>query len=201
MLDDLGFARRQIATVLPGGVARDRDPPCRSIAERKAKFLAAGHPVWSIDTKKKACLGTLYRNGKVYGQPAQKAFEHDFPSWAEGVIVPHGIDDLARHHGWLPVGLSRDTTALACDSLRLYWESDGQYDDPQASELWLVCDGGGSNSCRKHLCKHDLHAVVNEVGLPIRVAHYPAYCAKFHPLERRLFCHVTRACQGVLFDS
>jgi hypothetical protein len=33
------------------------------------------------------------------------------------------------------------------------------------------------------------------------VAHYPAYCSKFNPIERRLFCHVTRACQGVLFDS
>lgn len=201
MLDDLGFARRQIAKVLPGGVARDRDPQFRYIAELKVKFLAAGNPVLSIDTKKKEFLGTLYRNGKVYCQQAQKAFDHDFPSWAEGVIVPHGIYALARNHGWLHVGLSRDTTAFACDSLRLYWESDGQYDYPQASELLLLCDGGGSNSCRKHLFKQDLQAVVNEVGLPIRVAHYPAYCSKFNPIERRLFCHVTRACQGVLFDS
>ena len=33
------------------------------------------------------------------------------------------------------------------------------------------------------------------------MAHYPAYCSKFNPIERRLFSHVTRACQGVLFDS
>ena len=33
------------------------------------------------------------------------------------------------------------------------------------------------------------------------MAHYPAYCSKFNPIERRLFCHVTRACQGVWFDS
>ena len=37
--------------------------------------------------------------------------------------------------------------------------------------------------------------------MAIRVAHYPAYCSKFNPIERRLFSHVTRACQGVLFDS
>ena len=37
--------------------------------------------------------------------------------------------------------------------------------------------------------------------MPIRVAHYPAYCSKFNPIERRLFCHVTRACQGILFDT
>ena len=43
--------------------------------------------------------------------------------------------------------------------------------------------------------------LVNEMGLCIRVAHYPAYCSKYNPIERRLFSHVTRACQGVLFDS
>ena len=201
ILADLGLARRQIAKVLPGGETVDRDPQFQYIAKLKAQFLAAGNPVLSIDTKKKEFLGTLYRNGTVYCHQAQKAFDHDFPSWAEGVLVPHGIYDIARNHGWLHLGLSRDTTAFACDSLRLYWESDGQYDYPQASELLLLCDGGGSNSCRKHLFKQDLQAVVNELGMAIRVAHYPAYCSKFNPIERRLFCHVTRACQGVLFDS
>lgn len=201
VLDDLGFARRQIAKVLPGGEAPNRDAQFRYIAALKAQFLAAGKPVLSIDTKKKEFLGTLYRNGKVYCQQAQKAFDHDFPSWAEGVIVPHGIYDLARNHGWLHLGLSRDTTAFACDSLRLYWESDGQDAYPQASEILVLCDGGGSNSCHKHVFKQDLQALVNALGIAIRVAHYPAYCSKFNPIERRLFCHVTRACQGVLFDS
>lgn len=201
LLDNLGFARRQITKVLPGGDSADRDAQFRHIAELIQQFLAAGNPVLSIDTKKKEFLGRLYRKGKVYCQQAQQAFDHDFPSWAEGVIVPHGIYDLARNHGWLHLGLSRDTTAFACDSLRLYWESDGCHDYPQASEMLLLCDGGGSNSCRKHLFKQDLQALVNELGITIRVAHYPAYCSKFNPIERRLFSHVTRACQGVLFDS
>jgi len=126
MLSDLGFVRRQIATVLPGGATADRDPSFGSLAQRKAPYLAAGKPVLRIETKKKACLGTLYRHGKVYGQQAQKAFDHDLPSGAEGGIVPHGIDEVARHHGGLHVGLSRDPTALACDRLRVDWESDGQ---------------------------------------------------------------------------
>jgi hypothetical protein len=201
MLDHLGFARRHIAKVLPGGDSPDRDPQFRHIADLIQQFLAAGHPVLSIDTKKKEFLGTLYRDGKVYCQQAQQAFDHDFPSGAEGVIVPHGIYDLARNHGWLHVGLSRDTTAFACDSLRLYGQSDGRHQYPRASEILFLCDGGGSNSCRKHLFKQDLQALVNELGMTIRVAHYPAYCSKFNPIERRLFCHVTRACQGVLFDS
>ena len=201
ILDHLGFARRQIVKVLPGGESPDRDRQFRHIAELIQQFLAAGNPVLSIDTKKKEFLGTLYRNGKVYCHQAQLAFDHDFPSWAEGVIVPHGIYDLVRNHGWLHLGLSRDTTAFACDSLRLYWETDGQHQYPQTSEMLLLCDGGGSNSCRKHVFKQDLQALVNDLGITIRVAHYPAYCSKFNPIERRLFCHVTRACQGVLFDS
>ena len=201
LLDTLGLARRQMAKVLPGGDAPHRDAQFRHLAHLMQEFLEAGNPVLSIDTKKKEFLGTLYRDGKVYCQQALKAFDHDFPSLARGVIIPHGIYDLARNQGWIHVGLSRDTTAFACDSLRLFWHSDGRRLYPNASAILLLCDGGGSNSCHKHLFKEDLQDVVNDLTVPIRVAHYPAYCSKFNPIERRLFSHVTRACQGGLFDS
>jgi hypothetical protein len=201
ILDRLGFARRQMAKVLPGGDSPHRDAQFRHLAHLIQEFLEAGNPVLSIDTKKKEFLGTLYRDGKVYCQQALKAFDHDFPSLATGVIIPHGIYDLARNQGWMHLGLSRDTTEFTCDSLRLFWHSDGQRLYPKASAILLLCDGGGSNSCHKHLFKEDLQGVVNDLTVPIRVAHYPAYCSKFNPIERRLFSHVTRACQGVLFDS
>ena len=201
ILDTLGFARRQIAKVLPGGETLDRDPQFRHLAHLIQDFQQAGNPILSIDTKKKECLGTLYRDGKVYCQEALKAFDHDFASLAQGVIIPHGIYDLVLNRGWLHLGLSRDTTEFACDSLRLFWQRDGQHLYPHASAILLLCDGGGSNSYRKHLFKEDLQHLVNELRIPVRVAHYPAYCSKFNPIDRRLFCHVTRACQGVLFDS
>ena len=177
-----------------------REQFCHLAALMQA-FLEAGNPVLRIDTKKKEYLGTLYRDGEVYCQEALKAFDHDFPSLASGVIIPHGIYDLARNQGWIHLGLSRDTTQFACDSLRLFWHHDGQCLYPNASAILLLCDGGGSNSCHKHVFKEDLQGVVNDLAIPIRVAHYPAYCSKFNPIERRLFSHVTRACQGVLFDS
>ena len=201
ILDGLGVARRQRAKVLPGGDSPHRGAQFRHLAQVIQEFLAAGNPVLSIDTKKKEFLGTLYRDGKVYCQQARKAFDHDCPSLASGVIIPHGIYDLARNQGWIHVGLSRDTTEFACDSLRLFWHADGQRLYPKAAAILLLCDGGGSNSCHKHLFKEDLQGVVNDLAVPIRVAHYPAYCSKFNPIERRLFSHVTRACQGVLFDS
>jgi hypothetical protein len=33
------------------------------------------------------------------------------------------------------------------------------------------------------------------------VAHDPPYCSKYNPIEHRLFCHLSRACQGVIFTS
>ncbi len=201
ILDGLGLARRQMLKGLPGGDSPHRREQFHHLAHLIREFLEAGNPVLSIDTKKKECLGTLSRDGRVYCQQALKAFDHDFPSLATGVIIPHGIYDLARNQGWIHLGISRDTTAFACDSLRVFWHGDGQRLSPNASAILLLCDGGGSNSCHKHLFKEDLQGVVNDIAVPIRVAHYPAYCSKFNPIERRLFSHVTRACQGVLFDS
>jgi len=136
MLDGLGFARRQMAKVLPGGDSPHRDAQFRHIAHLIQEFLEADNPILSIDTKKKEFLGTLYRDGKVYCQQALKAFDHDFPRLASGVIIPHGIYDLARNQGWIHLGLSRDTTAFACESLRLFWSSDGRRLYPNASAIF-----------------------------------------------------------------
>ena len=201
MLARLGFARRQIAKVLPGGDSPHRREQFRHLAALMQAFLEAGNPVLSIDTKTKAYLGTCYRAGKVYCREALKAFDHDVPSLARGVIIAHGLYDLARNQGWMHLGLSRDTTPFACESVRLFWHHDGQRLDPHASAILLLCEGGGSNSCHKHVFKEDLPGVVNDLEVPIRVVHYPAYCSTCNPIERRLFSHVTRACQGVLFDS
>ena len=201
ILGTLDFGLRKIAKVVPGKESPDRDRQFLRIAELKDEFLAAGNPVISMDTKKKEFLGGLYRAGRIYTRQAIQAFDHDFPSWAEGVIIPHGFYDVARNEGYLHLGLSRDTSQFACDSFRLYWEQDGSRLYPNARELLLLCDGGGSNGCRTHIFKQDLQQTVNELGLPIRVAHYPAYCSKFNPIERRLFPHVGRACEGLLFDT
>jgi len=154
-----------------------------------------------MDTTKKADVGTLSRDGTVSCQQALKAFEHEVPSLAHGVIMPPGLDDLARNPGWMHLGLSRDTTAFAGESVRVFWPSDGRRLSPNASAIVLLCDGGGRNSGHKPLCKEDLQELVNDLKVPIRMAHSPAYGSKGHPIERRLCSHVTRACQGVLCDA
>ena len=71
----------------------------------------------------------------------------------------------------------------------------------RASSILLLCDGDGSNRASQHLFKEDLQRLVDRLGIEIRVAHYPPYCSKYNPIEHRLFPHVTRACQGVIFES
>ena len=200
-LRDHAIGKRKIIKVLAGGQTPDRNAQFEYIDGLREAYVQAGNPLFSIDSKKKEHLGHLYRNGRVYCQAPFEAFDHDFPSWGEGKIVPHGIFDLVRNHGHLNLGLSSDTSAFACDSFRWFWQRIGRYHYPHATSILWLCDAGGSNSCRQYLFKQDLQRLVNELGIEIRVAHYPTYCSKFNPIERRFFPHVTRACEGVLFND
>ena len=200
-LEEQNLSRRKIEKVLEGGRSPDRDRQFQRIAELKAEYSAAGNPVFSMDTKAKEHLGQLFRAGRVWTQKAFQAFDHDFPSWATGVVIPHGIYDLARNRGHINIGLSHDTGEFACASLRWYWNRIGQLCYPNATSILLLCDCGGSNSAMQYLFKQDLQGLVNDLGLGIRVAHYPSYCSKYNPIERRLFPHIARACQGMLFDT
>jgi hypothetical protein len=89
----------------------------------------------------------------------------------------------------------------ACDSIERWWQQHGRPQYPQASKLLLLCDGGGSNSASRYVFKEELQGLANRLGMDIRVAHYPPYCSKYNPIEHRLFPHVTRACQGVVFHT
>ena len=143
-------------------------------------------------------MDTLYRDGHLYTREELHTFDHDFPSLADGVIIPHSIYDLQLNTGYIQLGTSHDTTEFACDSLRHWWYTYGR---PTATSILVLCDGGGSNSSRYYIFKQDLQALADEIGVEIRIAHYPPYCSKYNPIEHRMFPHVTRACQGVIFTT
>ena len=65
----------------------------------------------------------------------------------------------------------------------------------------VLCDDGGSNSATMYLFKEDLQKLANQLGIEIRVAHYPPYCSKYNPIEHRLFPHLTRVRRGVIFQT
>ncbi len=200
-MEEQNLRLRKIIKVKAGGESPDRDAQFENIAQLIEQYQQAGNPYFSVDTKAKEFLGQLFRKGRIRCSQPFKALDHDFPSWADGVIIPHGLFDPARNRGHINIGLSHDTTEFACDSVKWYWNRIGCQAYPNADSILLLVDGGGSNSASKYIFKHDLQAIVNAIGVEVRVAHYPSYCSKYNPIERRFFPHVSRACTGMLFDT
>lgn len=126
-------------------------------------------------------IGQLYRDGQLYTTEPVEVFDHDWASLADGVAIPHGIYDLALNSGYIHIGTSHDTAAFACDCLRHWWQQYGRHQYPNATSILVLCDGGGSNSSRQYLFKQELQALVNELGIEIRMAHYPPYTSRVQP--------------------
>ena len=155
----------------------------------------------SIDTKKKELLGNFRREGETYTQKTVETLDHDFPSAGTGKLIPHGIFDLANNHASIHLNTSHDTSEMCCDSIALWWREHGLAAYPKAKRILILCDSGGSNSAQQYLFKEDLQRLANQVGLELRVAHYPSYCSKHNPIEHKVFPHITRACKGVIFHT
>ena len=128
-------------------------------------------------------------------------YDHDYPHLSEGKLIPHGIYDLKHNDAMINIGTSADTGEFACDSIKLWWNEVGCQRYENATSLLILVDSGGSNSYRHHIFKEELQSLVNDIGIEIRIAHYPPYASKWNPIEHRLFPHVTRAMAGVIFRS
>jgi hypothetical protein len=201
LLKQHGYARRQSQKKKSLKTHPQRDAQFQRITQLKEQYLERGQPVVSIDTKKKELLGNFYRRGKLYTRQTLEVLDHDFPSYSDGKVIPHGLYDIGLNKAHVNLGTSSDTTEFACDSVAHWWHHYGRHDHPGATQLLLLCDGGGSNPSNSSLFKQDLQGLANRIGLQIRVAHFPPYCSKHNPIEHRVFSHVTRACEGVVFTS
>jgi len=143
----------------------------------------------------------LFREGKIYTAETIEVLDHDFPSLSEGVAVPHAIYDIERNEAYVNMGTSRDTSEFTCDSISHWWNHYEKLHYPDASSILMLMDGGGSHSSRHYLFNQDLQAVANEIGIEIRIAHFPPYTSKWNPIEHRIFPHITRALQGVVLAT
>lgn len=201
MLKRHGYVKRKPLKNKAAGGHVNRNAQFERIAELRALYQAKGNPVISVDTKKKELIGNLSRNGKIYTTETIEVFDHDFPSLAEGVAIPHTIYDTVQNKAYVTIGTSRDTSEFACDSIRQWWNNYGCFLYFTATSILMLMDGGGSNSSRHYIFKQDLQALVDELGIDIRVAHYPPYTSKWNPIEHRVFPHITRALQGAVLTS
>ena len=163
--------------------------------------MSIGSPVISIDCKKKEKLGNFYRDGKCFCNRAVRVFDHDYEHLAEGKVIPHGIYDLQANKGYISIGGSSETADFIVDNLIWWWCEHGIHQYPDAKNLLLLCDAGGANSYRHHIFKHRLLEFAKQTGLSLIICHYPPYCSKWNPIEHRLFAHVHKAMEGVVFTG
>jgi hypothetical protein len=192
LLDDLGYALRANRKRFTGPPHPDRDRQFDYIRRQRQRFAILGYPVISVDSKKKELIGNFKNPGRRWGGVAEEVNAHDFPDDALGRAVPYGLYDVRGDRGHVYVGLSADTPAFAADAIARWWRDDGQRWYPEADELLILCDAGGSNSCRARLWKQQLQEkLADRWGLWVTVCHYPRGASKWNPIEHRLFSRVS----------
>jgi len=179
----------------------NRNEQFEKIAKLREEYSKSQNPILSVDTKKRELIGNLHRAGAVYSQEEQASCDHDYPTLAKGVAIPHGIYDVKKNTAHINIGTSHETSEFACDSLKKWWTEKGQIDYPNATSILILMDGGGSNSSRRYVFKEGLQNIANEIGVEIRIAHYPPYTSKWNLIEHRLFPHITRSMQGVMLKD
>src|SRR5207247_6508657 len=125
LLDLHDIGRRQAFKNLAMGQHKDRNAQFENIATLKARYLDSLDPLLSIDTKKRELMGLFYRDGQLFSEKTMRVWDHDFPSFAEGVVIPHGLYDLKRNRGYVNLGTSKDTSEFACDSIFQWSTAEG----------------------------------------------------------------------------
>jgi len=138
------YVKRKALKKKAAGGHVNRNAQFERIAELRALYTAAGNPVISVDSKKKEQIGNLFRDGKVYTTKTVEVFDHDFPSLAEGVAVPHTLYDMERNEAYVNIGTSRDTSEFSCDSIRHWWYTYGILYYPLATSILMLMDGAAA---------------------------------------------------------
>jgi hypothetical protein len=121
---------------------------------------------------------------------------HDFLDKQLGKAIPYGIYDLGQNKGYVNVGIDRDTAEFAVESIRRWHKYLGKRLYSRARELYIVADGGGSNSSRSRLWKYCLQQFADDTGLTIHVSHFPPGTSKWNKIEHRLFNHISMNWRG-----
>ena len=198
LLKEAGFSLQANAKTIEGTQSPDRDAQFHHINAQVKAQVAAGEPVISVDTKKKELVGE-YKNGGAAWRPAgepERVKVHDFVDKKLGKANPYGVYDVGANTGWVSVGTDRDTAAFAVNTIATWWARVGAAAYPQASEVLITADCGGSNGNRVRLWKSELAAFAAQTGLRIRVCHLPPGTSKWNRIEHKLFSFISMNWRG-----
>jgi len=198
LLDQLGYSMQSNRKSHEGGTHPDRDAQFRFIARKVNEFQARGDPIISVDAKKKELVGRYKNGGREWqkkGEP-EEVEVYDFLNKELGKVVPYGVYDVTRNKGWVSVGISYDTAEFAVATIRRWWFSMGKPIYPDAKDLLITADGGGSNGSRVRLWKVQLQRLASDLGLRIHVCHFPPGTSKWHKIEHRMFSYISGNWRG-----
>lgn len=207
LLKQMGFSLRVNQKKIESGNKNPPDPRIRDqqfqyIRQLRDRYAGEGNPTISVDTKKKELIGNFKNPGRTWEQSATQVKDHDFRSDADGIAVPYGIYDTGRNAGAVFLGTTSDTPAFAVDCIETWWTLYGCKQYPQAKELLILADSGGSNSARSRVWKYRLHQkLCKEHDLTVTVCHYPPGASKWNPIEHRLFSEISKNWSAKPLDS
>jgi hypothetical protein len=185
LLRDMGYSLQANRKTLEGANHPDRDAQFGYINGQVKQALAAGEPAISVDTKKKELIGDFKNAGREYrpkGQP-EPVRVYDFLIPELGRAAPYGVYDIADNAGWVSLGIDHDTASFAVNAIRRWWQAMGRARYPQATQLLITADCGGSNGARVWVWKHELQVLANELGIAITVCHLPPGTSKWNKIE------------------
>ena len=194
LLSGIGYSRQANRKSDEGSKHPDRNAQFDYINTQVLAAQTANQPVISVDTKKKELVGN-YRNGGTDYRPKadpRRVKVHDFIDKELGKVAPYGVYDIAANSGWVSVGITHDTAEFAVAAIRTWLAKMGRQRYPNARELMITADCGGSNGARVRLWKVELQKFADETGLIIKVRHYPPGTSKWNKIEHRMFCHITQ---------
>jgi transposase len=198
LLHTLGYSLQAPRKTREGASHPDRNAQFEHITRQVRAFQRRGQPVISVDTKKKELVGNFKNGGREWqpqGSP-EPVRMHDFADKKLGKVIPYGVYDPTENAGWVSVGTDHDTAYFATETLRRWWQEMGHQVYPQAAELLVMADAGGSNSSRSRLWKVAVQALADSLHLRISVCHFPPGTSKWNKIEHRMFCHITNNWRG-----
>lgn len=198
LLRELGYSLQATKKNVEGAQHPDRNAQFEHIAASAERCVERGVPFVSVDTKKKELVGN-FKNAGVEWQPKDQpelVDVHDFPSDAIGKAIPYGVYDVGDNSGFVNVGTDHDTPVFAVTSLETWWNRMGSKRYPDATELFVTADAGGSNAYRSRVWKAELQRLADKTGLTIHVSHFPPGTSKWNKIEHRLFSFITMNWRG-----
>lgn len=198
LLRTAGYRLQSNRKTKEGSTHPDRNAQFEHINATVKQFQRRGQPVISVDTKKKELVGNFKNGGREWqpkGEP-EEVRVHDFLDKKLGKAIPYGVYDLTNNQGWVSVGIDHDTAQFATAAIGRWWKKMGRPRYPQASDLLIMADGGGSNGSRCRLWKVALQQLADQLQMTIHVCHFPPGTSKWNKIEHRMFCHITQNWRG-----